>query len=76
MISSSASATRSTRVSRAISASSRYSAGMSSSTTLPFSRWRAFMWTTSMTPARQSAEVTRSATQKTPVAVTETLNLA
>ena len=32
--------------------------------------------TTSMTPARQSAEVTRSATQKTPVAVTETLNLA
>ena len=56
MISSSASATRSVSWARASSAAARNSSGMSVTTGLPPSRWRAFMWTTSMTPEKASPE--------------------
>ena len=56
MISSSASTTSSVSCARAASAASANSAGTSSTTTLPPSRWRAFMCTTSMTPEKASPE--------------------
>ena len=56
MISSSASTTSSVSWARAASAASANSAGTSSTTGLPFSRWRAFMWTTSMMPLKASPE--------------------
>ena len=56
MISSSASTTSSVSWARAASAASANSAGTSSTTGLPFSRWRAFMCTTSMMPLKASPE--------------------